>query len=300
MRKLMECVPNFSEGRDQEVVEQIIDEVRKIEGITILDYSSDKDHNRTVLTMIGSPEQVTEAAINSAKKAAELIDMSKHEGAHPRMGATDVIPFTPVSNTTIEDCVEAANTVGKALGEMGIPVYLYEDAATSPDRKNLAKVRKGQYEGFFDKIKEEEWAPDYGPQEMNEKSGATAVGARVPLVAFNINLDTPDVEIANNIAKKVRHIGGGLRFVKGIGLKLEERNQTQVSMNLVNYEKTAVYQAFEMVKMEAKRYGVSVVGSEVIGTVPMKSLLDVAEYYLQIEDFDIDQILEKRLLDQID
>ena len=300
MRKLMECVPNFSEGRDEAVVEQIIDEVRKVEGITILDYSSDKDHNRTVLTMIGSPEQVTEAAINSAKKAAELIDMSKHEGAHPRMGATDVIPFTPVSNTTIEDCVEAANTVGKALGEMGIPVYLYEDAATSPDRKNLAKVRKGQYEGFFDKIKEEEWAPDYGPQEMNEKSGATAVGARVPLVAFNINLDTPDVEIANNIAKKVRHIGGGLRFVKGIGLKLEERNQTQVSMNLVNYEKTAVYQAFEMVKMEAKRYGVSVVGSEVIGTVPMKSLLDVAEYYLQIEDFDIDQILEKRLLDQID
>ena len=298
MRKLMECVPNFSEGRDETLVEQIIDEARKIEGITILDYSSDKDHNRTVLTMIGSPEQVKEAAINTAKKAAELIDMSKHEGAHPRMGATDVIPFTPVSNVTIDECVEVAKEVGAELGSWGIPVYLYEDAATKADRKNLASVRKGQYEGFFEKIKEEEWKPDFGPQEMNVKSGATAVGARVPLVAFNINLDTPNVEIADKIAKKIRHIGGGLRYVKAIGLKLEDRNQTQVSMNLVNYEKTAVYQAFEMVKMEARRYGVNVVGSEVIGTIPMKSLLDVAEYYLQIENFDIDQILEKRLLDE--
>lgn len=298
MRKLMECVPNFSEGRDQALVEKIVDEVRKVEGITILDYSSDKDHNRTVLTMIGSPDQVKEAAINSAKKAAELIDMSKHEGGHPRMGATDVIPFTPVSNITIDECIEVAKEVGAEIGSWGIPIYLYEDAARVPERKNLAKVRKGQYEAFFEKIKEEEWKPDFGPQEMNVKSGCTAVGARVPLVAFNVNLDTPDVEIANKIAKTVRHIGGGLRFVKGIGLKLEERNQTQVSMNLVNYEKTAVYQAFEMVKMEAKRYGVNVVGSEVIGTVPMKSLLDAAEYYLQIENFDIDQILEKRLLDE--
>ena len=298
MRKLMECVPNFSEGRDKELVEKIIDEVRKIEGITILDYSSDKDHNRTVLTMIGSPQQVKEAAINSAKKAAELIDMSKHQGAHPRMGATDVIPFTPVSNVDIGECVEVAKEVGAALGAIGIPIYLYEDATTNPDRKNLAKIRKGQYEGFFEKIKGEEWKPDFGPQEMNKKSGATVVGARVPLVAFNVNLDTDDVEIADKIAKKVRHIGGGLRFVKGIGLKLEERNQTQVSMNLVNFEKTSVYQAFEMIKMEAKRYGVNVVGSEIIGTVPMKSLLDAAEYYLQVENFSMDQILEKRLLDQ--
>lgn len=298
MKKLMECVPNFSEGRDVAIVEQIIDEVRKIEGITILDYSSDKDHNRTVLTIIGSPEQVKEAAINSARKAAELIDMSKHEGAHPRMGATDVIPFTPVSNVTIEECIEVAKEVGAELGSWGIPVYLYEDAATTPGRKNLATVRKGQYEGFFEKIKEEEWKPDFGPQEMNVKSGGTVVGARVALVAFNINLDTPNVEIADKIAKTVRHIGGGLRFVKAIGLKLEERNQTQVSMNLVNFEKSAVYQAFEMVKMEAKRYGVNVIGSEVIGTVPMKSLLDVAEYYLQIENFSMEQILEKRLLDE--
>ena len=298
MRKLMECVPNFSEGRDLELVEKIIDEARKIEGITILDYSSDKDHNRTVLTMIGTPEQVKEAAINTAKKAAELIDMTKHEGAHPRMGATDVIPFTPVSNVTIAECVEIAKEVGAEIGSWGIPIYLYEDAASTPERSNLAKVRKGQYEGFFEKIKGDEWKPDFGPQEMNAKSGATVVGARVPLVAFNINLDTPDVEIADKIAKTVRHIGGGLRFVKGIGLKLEDRNQTQVSMNLVNFEKTSVYQAFEMVKMEAKRYGVNVVGSEVIGTVPMKSLLDAAEYYLQIENFSIVQILEKKLLDE--
>jgi len=298
MKKLMECVPNFSEGRDEAIVEQIIDEVRKIEGITILDYSSDKDHNRTVLTIIGSPEQVKEAAINSARKAAELIDMSKHEGAHPRMGSTDVIPFTPVSNVTINDCIEVAKEVGAELGNWGIPVYLYEDAATTPERTNLAKVRKGQYEGFFEKIKGKEWKPDFGPQEMNVKNGCTAVGARVPLVAFNINLDTPNEEIADKIAKKIRHMGGGLRYVKAIGLKLEERNQTQVSMNLVNYEKTAVYQAFEMVKIEAKRYGVNVVGSEVIGTVPMKALIEVAEYYLQVENLSIDQILEKRLLDE--
>ena len=297
MRKLMECVPNFSEGRDQAIIEQIIDEARKIEGIIILDYAPDKDHNRTVLTMIGSLEQIKKAAINTAKKAAELIDMSKHQGAHPRMGATDVIPFTPVSNVSIGECKEVALEVAAEIGSWGIPVYLYEDSATRPERRNLADIRKGQYEGFFEKIKSEEWKPDFGPQEMNVKSGATAVGARVPLVAFNVNLDTPDVEIADKIAKKVRYIGGGLRFVKAIGLKLEERNQTQVSMNLVNYEKTAVYQAFEMVKMEAKRYGVNVVGSEVIGTVPMKALLNAAEYYLQIEGFSVDQILEKRLLD---
>jgi glutamate formiminotransferase len=298
MKRLMECVPNFSEGRDEALVEKIIDEARKVDGITILDYSSDKDHNRTVLTMIGSPEKIKEAAINTARKAAELIDMSKHEGAHPRMGATDVIPFTPVSNVTIDECIEVAKEVGAELGNWGIPVYLYEDACTKEDRRNLASVRKGQYEGFFEKIKDENWKPDFGPQEMNFKSGATAVGARVPLVAFNINLDTSNVEIADKIAKKIRHLGGGLRYVKAIGLKLEERNQTQVSMNLVNYEKSAVYQAFEMVKMEARRYGVNVVGSEVIGTIPMKSLLDVAEYYLQIENFSINQILEKRLLDE--
>lgn len=297
MARLVECVPNFSEGRDLEKVEKIVDEFRKVDGVTLLDYSSDSDHNRSVVTVIGEPEKVKESVINAIKVATELIDMSTHEGAHPRMGATDVVPFTPVSDITMEECIEIAKEVGAAIGEMGIPVYLYEDAASKPERKNLADVRKGQYEAFFDKIQEDGWEPDFGPREMNKKSGATAVGARVTLVAFNVNLDTPDVEIANAIAKKVRFIGGGLRFVKGIGLEVKERNITQVSMNLVNYEKSRVYQAYEMVKMEAKRYGVNVVGTEVIGTIPMKALIDVAEYYLQIENFDISQILEKRLLD---
>lgn len=297
MAKLVECVPNFSEGRNKDIIEKIVDEVRKISGVKLLDYSSDEDHNRSVITMIGEPEKIKEALLNASKVAIELIDMSKHQGAHPRMGAVDVVPFTPVSDITMEECIELAKEVGEEFGKLNIPVYLYEEAATKPERKNLADIRKGQYEGFFEKIKEESWKPDFGPQTMNIKSGCSAVGARVPLVAFNVNLGTDDVEIAKAIAKKVRFIGGGLRFVKAIGLKLEERNIVQVSMNLVNYEKTAVYRAFEMVKMEAKRYGVSVVGSEVIGTVPMRALLDCAEYYLQIENFDVNQILEKRLLE---
>ncbi|KGI39208.1 glutamate formimidoyltransferase [Clostridium tetani] len=297
MARLVECVPNFSEGKDKKIIETIVDEVRKIENVKLLDYSSDEDHNRSVVTMIGDPEDVKKAVLGLAKKSIELIDMTKHHGGHPRMGAVDVIPFTPVSDVTMEECVELANEVGKEIGSLGVPVYLYEDAATTPERQNLAKVRKGQYEGFFEKIKESEWKPDYGPQEMNAKSGCTAVGARVALVAFNVNLGTDNLEVADAIAKKVRFIGGGLRFAKAIGLKLEERNIVQVSMNLVNYEKTSVYRAFEMIKIEAKRYGVPVVGSEVIGTVPMKALLDCAEYYLQIENFDISQILEKRLLD---
>ncbi|MDO5028653.1 MAG: glutamate formimidoyltransferase [Bacillota bacterium] len=298
MAKLVECVPNYSEGRDLEKVEKIVAHFKNVEGLTLLDYSSDPDHNRSVVTLIGEPEIVKEKVIASIKTAAELIDMTVHQGAHPRMGATDVVPFTPVSDVTMAECIELANEVGEAVGQMGIPVYLYEEAATKADRVNLADVRKGQYEGFFDKIKEEGWEPDYGPKEMNPKSGATAIGARVTLVAFNINLDTPDLEIAKAIAKKMRAKGGGLAYVKAIGLKVEKRNITQVSMNLVNYQKSRVYQAFEMVKMEAKRYGVNVVGSEVIGTVPMESLISAAEYYLQIEDFDITQILEKRLLDK--
>lgn len=297
MAKLVEFIPNFSEGRDKAKVEKIVDEARKIKDLRILDYSSDADHNRSVVTLIGTPEAVKEAAINMAKVAIEIIDMTTHEGAHPRFGAVDVVPFTPVSEVTMEECIEIAKEVGKAYGEMGIPVYLYEDACTCEARRNLAAVRKGQYEGFFEKIKEEEWKPDFGPAEMNAKSGCSAVGARVSLVAFNINLDTDKVEIADAIAKKIRHIGGGLRYVKAIGLALEDRHQTQVSMNLVNYEKSAVYQAFEMVKMEARRYGVNIVGSEVIGTVPMRSLIMAAEYYLQIENFDINQVLEKQLLD---
>lgn len=292
------CIPNYSEGKDLEKVEKITECFRAKENVKLIDYQPDADHNRLVVEVIGEPEAVIDAVLESVKVASEIIDMSKHEGAHPRMGAVDVIPFVPVTEVTTEDCVEYANRVGKAIGEMGIPVYLYEDAATTPARKNLAKVRKGQYEAFFDKIKEEEWKPDFGPQEMNEKSGVTGVAARFHLIAFNVNLNTDNLEIAQAIAKKVRHIGGGLRFVKGIGLALEEKGQVQVSMNLVNFEKTRIYQALEMVKSEAKRYGVTVANTELIGLLPLQALIDSAAYYMQIEDFKPEQVLETLLIEE--
>ena len=296
MGRIVECIPNFSEGRDLEKVETVVNVFRGVQGVKLLDYSSDADHNRTVVTVVGEPEALEAAIINMAERVYENIDMSKHSGGHPRMGALDVVPFVPIDGITMEECVEIANRVGKTIGErFNIPVYLYEKAATAAHRENLATVRKGQYEGFFNKIKEADWAPDYGPSEVNVQGGCVAVGARQPLVAFNVNLGTDNVQIADTIAKTVRHVGGGLRFVKAMGVKLEDRNIAQVSMNLVNYEKTAVYRAFEMVKMEAKRYGVPVIGSEVIGLVPMAALISSAEYYLQIENFSMSQVLEKRI-----
>lgn len=296
MAKIIECVPNFSEGRDRAIIEAIVEQVRQTDGVKLLDYSSDADHNRTVVTFVGGPAAVEEAAVRLASKAAELIDMTRHQGGHPRMGATDVIPFIPISDVTMENCVAVANAAGRRIGEeLGVPVYLYEDAASRPERRNLSEVRKGQYEGFFEKIKDPAWRPDYGPAAMNARAGATAVGARFPLVAYNVNLGTGDLAVADKIAKAVRHIGGGLRFCKAMGVRLEERNIVQVSMNLTNYEKTAIYQAHEMVRMEAKRYGVPVVGGEVVGLLPMKALIDCAEYYLQLENFNIDQVLEKRV-----
>ena len=297
MSKMVACVPNFSEGRNEETVEKIIDSIRNKEGIKLLNYSSDGDHNRTVVTFLGSPEKVEEGIILLAEKVFQYIDMSKHEGEHPRMGALDVVPFIPVSEITMEECVELANRVGQKIAEkFDIPVYMYEKAAKNKDRENLAVVRKGQYEGFFEKIKEDDWKPDYGPQKVNVKGGCTAVGARVALIAFNVNLDTENIEIANKIAKMVRNIGGGLRYVKAMGVTVHDRNIVQVSMNLVNYQKTAIYRAFEMVKMEAKRYGVNVIGSEIIGLLPMEALIQCVEYYLQLEDFSIDQVLEKRIV----
>ncbi len=296
MARIVECIPNFSEGRDTEKIEAIVNVFRGVEGVKLLDYSSDADHNRSVVTVVGEPEALEKAIINMAEKVYENIDMSAHTGAHPRMGALDVVPFVPIDGITMEECVEIANRVGKVIAErFNIPVYLYEKAATASHRENLATVRKGQYEGFFEKIKEDKWAPDYGPKEVNVKGGCVAIAARQPLVAFNVNLGTDNLQIADTIAKTVRHLGGGLRFAKAMGVMLEDRNIAQVSMNLVNYEKTAVYRAFEMVKMEAKRYGVPVVGSEVIGLVPMAALINSAEYYLQIENFSMDQILERRI-----
>ncbi len=298
MGKLIECVPNYSEGRDLAKVEKILDCFRGKEGVKLLDYSSDESHNRTVVTVIGEPEQLKAAVVESIGKAVELIDLTQHEGQHPRMGCVDVVPFIPVREATIEDADALAKEVAaEAAEKFGQPFFLYEKSATAPHRENLASVRKGQFEGMAEKMKDQDmWKPDFGPNTIHPTGGVTAIGARMPLVAYNINLNTSDVAIADAIAKKVRHIGGGLRFVKAMGVLLEDRNIAQVSMNLVNYEKSAIYQAQEMVKMEAKRYGVSVIGSEVIGLVPMAALINAAEYYLQIENFDINQVLETRLL----
>lgn len=296
MAKIIQCVPNFSEGRDKEVVEKIVDEIRVIEGVKLLDYSMDKDHNRSVVTFIGEPEKVIEAAFNATKVAAELIDMTTHEGGHPRMGATDVIPLVPIADVTMEECVEYSKKLGKRIGEeLNIPVFLYEKSATSPNRENLADVRRGQYEGMAEKLKEEEWKPDFGPNKLNIKAGVTAVGARMPLVAFNVNLGTDDVEIAKNIAKVVRAKTGGFTYCKAIGLEIAERGIVQVSMNMVDYTKTSLFRVFDAIEREARRYGVNVIGSEIIGLVPMQALVDVADYYLRLEGFDSSQILEKRM-----
>lgn len=297
-KKIMECVPNFSEGRDLKKVEKIIDCFRGKEGVKLLDYSSDKDHNRTVVTLVGEVEPLKEAVLSAIGKAIELIDLRSHTGEHPRMGACDVVPFIPIRNVTMEDAIALAKEVGEEAGKRyNLPIFLYEKAATTPERENLAKVRKGQFEGMAEKLQDPNWKPDFGPSKVHESAGVTAVGARMPLVAFNVNLDTANIEITDAIAKKVRFIGGGLRFCKAMGVELKERGITQVSMNMTDYTKTAIYRSFEMVKMEAKRYGVNVVGSEVIGLVPMAALIDTAVYYMGIEGFSLDQVLENRLME---
>lgn len=299
LKKIMECVPNFSEGRDLSKIEKIVEAFRGKEGVRLLDYSTDKDHNRCVVTVIGEPEALGKAVIEAIGTAQKLIDMTKHQGQHPRMGAADVVPFIPIRNVTAEDAVALSRTVGKAVAEQyGIPVFLYEKSASAPHRENLADVRKGQFEGLGEKMKDKTlWTPDFGPSEPHPTFGAVAVGARMPLCAFNVNLDTPDIAVATAIAKKVRHIGGGLRFCKAMGVDLTERMQTQVSMNLTDYTKTSIYSAFEMIGMEAKRFGVHIVGSEVIGLIPQQALIDCVEYYLQIEGFSPDQIIENRIME---
>lgn len=296
MAKIVQCVPNFSEGRDKEVIEKIVDEVRKVEGTKLLDYAPDKDHNRCVVTFIGTPEAVVEAAFNLCKKAAELIDLSKHEGEHPRMGATDVIPLIPISDVTMDECIEKSKELGKRIGEeLNISVFLYEKSASATHRANLAKIRKGQFEGMNEKMKEEQWKPDFGPDTLNMTAGATAVGARMPLVAYNVNLDTDNLEVANKIARAVRGISGGLRYCKALGMEIKERGIVQISMNMVDYTKTPLFRVFDMIEREANRYGVNVIGSEIIGLVPTAALVNCADYYLKLEDFSENQLLEKRI-----
>ncbi len=295
MNRILECVPNFSEGRDLRVIEQLCDCFRAKEGVKLLDYTNDADHNRCVLTVIGEPEPLRDAVVEAIGKAVELIDMTKHQGQHPRMGCADVVPFIPIRNTTVEDATRIAKeTAQMAYERYGQPFFLYEQSATAPHRQNLADLRKGQFEAMAEKIKDPMWSPDYG-KEIHPTGGITAIGARMPLIAYNINLDTPNVEIASAIAKNIRYISGGFRFCKAMGVRLEERNIAQVSMNLTDFSKTALYRVFETVKMEAKRYGVNVLGSEICGLIPQQALLDCAAYYLQLEGFDGTQVLENRL-----
>ncbi|HKK96245.1 MAG TPA: glutamate formimidoyltransferase [Anaerovoracaceae bacterium] len=298
MAQIIESIPNISNGKDKEVVEACVDQIRNTEGCKLLNYSSDPDHNRTVITYIGDAKAMEEASVKLAKKAVELIDLTKHQGEHPRMGAVDVMPFVPIKDCTVEDCVELSKAVGAKIAKVAdLPVFLYEYSATAEHRKNLAKIRKGQFEGMAEKVKDKQWIPDFGGQRIHETAGTVAVGARPPLVAYNINLDTDDLDIAKKLASIIREAKGGFKDVKAMGFMLEKRNIAQVSINMTNYEQTPLYRVTELVKIEAARYGVKVIGTEVIGLCPMKALIDSAEYYLQIEDFDFnDQVLENYLI----
>ena len=264
----MECVPNFSEGRDLQKIDRIVAPFRARAGVKLLDYSNDEDHNRLVVTVVGEPEPLREAVVEAIGVAVELIDLNHHQGQHPRMGAVDVVPFIPIKGVTMD-----------------------------PHRENLAAIRKGEFEGMAEKIHQPEWQPDFGPAERHPTAGTVAIGARMPLVAYNINLSTPSLEIAHDIAKKIRFIGGGLRYCKAMGVELKDRGITQVSINMTDYTRTALYRAFELVRIEARRYGVSIVGSEIIGLVPMEALIDTASYYLGLENFSMQQVLEARIME---
>src|SRR6516164_5610150 len=294
MSTLVECVPNFSEGRDKSKVDAIV-EAMKLPGVYLLDREMDADHNRCVITLVGDREAIQEAAIRGVGKAAELIDLNVHSGAHPRMGATDVVPFIPIEGVTIEDCVAIANHVGEEIWKRyQIPVYLYESAARIPERQGLENIRRGQFEGIRAEIATNPARrPDVGEPRMHPTAGATVVGARKFLIAYNVFLNTQDVEIAKKIAKAVRFSSGGLRFVKGAGFLV--RGQAQVSMNLTDFEQTSIHRVFELVKREAARYGVMPLSSEIVGLIPKKALEDAAEWFLQVENFNSSLILENRL-----
>jgi glutamate formiminotransferase/formiminotetrahydrofolate cyclodeaminase len=296
MEKIIECIPNFSEGRDEDKLNQIISEIESA-GVELLDREMDPSHNRAVVTFVGEPEAVLEAAFLGAKKAAELIDLTKHKGEHPRMGATDVIPFVPISNATTRECVELARRLGKRIAdELKIPIYLYEAAATRPDRQNLANIRRGEFEGIRDEIATNpDRKPDFGAAKIHPTAGATVVGARFPLIAFNLNLNTSDVETAQKIAKAIRFMSGGFRYCKALGFELKDEGIAQVSINMTEYTKTPLHRVFETAKREAERYGVSIKESEIVGLVPEQALIDTARYYLQLDRFNEDQILEYRL-----
>ena len=297
MNKLVECIPNFSEGRDPAILQRLADDVTSTPGVTLLDHSADVNHNRSVFTLMGTPEGVLEAVFKMAQTAVARIDLTRHTGEHPRMGAVDVIPFVPLRDMELSECVELSKMLGRRLWEeLRLPVFLYEASARAPERRNLAVLRRGQFEGMAAKILAPEFTPDYGDR-LHPTAGTVACGARQPLVAFNVNLSTPDVEIARAIAKIIRESDGGLKCVKAIGVMLDDRKTAQVSVNMTDYRVTPLYRVLEFVRFEAARYGVSVIGSEIIGLAPMRALTDCAAYYLGLERFDAGrQVLESHLL----
>ncbi len=297
MKKIVLCEPNISEGKDLALVEEVLSEVRKVEGIKILDVSSDADHNRSVFTYLGEPEAVLLATKGMAKTALDRIDMSRHHGSHPRQGAVDVVPFIPVRGMEIREAIELSKDFGRYIGGLGVPVFYYEEAATRPERAKLPDIRKGQYEALEAKMRDPAWKPDEGPFAFNAKAGALVTGVRFPLVALNVNLRTTDVSIADRIARAMRHINGGFRHVRAMGLALEDKGMVQVSMNLVDYRGSPIHRVFEAVRSEASRYGVEVAGTEIVGPVPLGAFEEVIKFYLRAHDFNMDQIIENALID---
>jgi len=295
--RILECVPNISEGRDQSKITSIAQEVRKHKGVKLLDVSSDVDHNRSVFTFIGEPAAVKKAALSFAMKAIELIDMTKHRGAHPRLGAVDVVPFVPIQGLEMKEAVQWALEFGGELGKRGVPIFFYEEAATSPERRELPAIRKGEYEGLQEKLRDPQWRPDAGPASFNPQTGATVVGARFPLVAYNVNLKTEDLALAKEIAKKVRFKDGGFPDVRAMGVPLLEKKIVQVSMNLTNYRVTNIPQVYEFIKEQAQKKGVEVDGSEIVGLIPSGVLEGIAQYYLKNPQFSLRQVIEQHVLE---
>jgi glutamate formiminotransferase len=293
---VIECVPNVSEGRRAEIIDEMAVAIRGVAGVRLLDHSSDASHNRSVFTLAGDAESVRNAVLALVARAVADIDLRTHRGEHPRLGVVDVVPFVPIEGVTMMECVELARQVGAEIARrFNVPVFLYEEAATNPARKNLEDIRRGEFEGLAAKMRAPEWAPDFGPVTPHPSAGATVVGARMPLIAYNINLATDRLDVAKKIAAAIRQSSGGFRYVKAAGFRLENRGIVQVSMNLTNFEKTPIFRVFETVKREAARYGVAILESEIVGLVPSAALTGAAEFYLQLEGFNADQVLENRL-----
>jgi len=296
MPRIIETVPNLSEGRRTDVVSEAVAALKRVPGIRVLDVQSDRDHNRSVLTLVGNEEALKSGILGLFEVAISRIDLRSHQGEHPRLGAVDVVPFIPIEGATMAECVALAQEVGRAVAErFGVPIYLYEEAASAPHRRNLEDVRRGQFEGLADRMKDPLWAPDFGPSAPHPSAGATVVGARMPLIAYNINLGTSDVDVAKRIAKAIRYSGGGYRFVKALGMMLEDRGIAQVSINMTDFKRTPLHRVFETVRAEAERHGVPVVGSEIVGLVPSEALLDAADHYLRLEGFNPSQVLERKI-----